>query len=145
MDLWLGKTKTHPNLQSLLLWYLRDRGTITCSACSKELNLLPIIHKFAVSQDIIGWDNFVMGMVSSKLLLIQSTYLLLYKWSSRAERWILGVITQLLQATHSQWIYPCVLVHDHTTGMLILSHKEDLLKEIEHQPTLGQEGLAAED
>jgi hypothetical protein len=29
--------------------------------------------------------------------------------------------------------------------MLILSHKEDLLKVIKHQLTFGQEGLAAED
>jgi hypothetical protein len=75
-DLWLGKNKTHPNLQSLLLQYLCGRETIMCSACSKKLNLPPIIHEFAVSQDIIGWDNLVMGMVSLKLLLVQNTYLL---------------------------------------------------------------------
>jgi hypothetical protein len=145
MDLWLGKNKTHPNPQSLYLWYLRSRGTILCSACSKELNLPPIIHEFAVSQDIIGWGIFVMGMISSKLLPIQSTYLLQCNLSSQAECWISGVITQLLQATHSQWIYCCVLVHDCTTDTLILSYKEDLLKEIKHQLSLGQEGLAAED
>jgi hypothetical protein len=45
----------------------------------------------------------------------------------------------------SQRIYCCVLVHDRTTGTLISSHKEDLLKKIEHQLSLGQEGLAVED
>jgi hypothetical protein len=119
--------------------------TITCSACSKELNLLPTIHEFAVSQDIIGWDNFIMGMVSLKLLPIQSTYLLQCNSFFQEERWILNVITQLLQGTYSQWIYCCVLVHNRTTGMLISAHKEDLLKEIKHQLTLDQEGLAVED
>jgi hypothetical protein len=76
MELWLKKNTTHPDLQLLLLWYLHGRGSITCVACSMELNLPPIIHEFAVSQDIIGWDNFIMGMVSSKLLPIQNTYLL---------------------------------------------------------------------
>ncbi len=47
--------------------------------------------------------------------------------------------------THSQWIYRCVLVHDHTTGTLISSHKAKLLKEIDHQLTLGPEGLSEED
>jgi hypothetical protein len=116
MDLWLGKIKTHPNLQSLLLWYLRSRVTITCSACFEELNLPSIIHEFAVSWDIIGWDNFIMGKVSSKLLPIQSTYLLQCKLSFQGEHWILGAITQLLQATHSQWVYHCVLIHNCTTG-----------------------------
>jgi hypothetical protein len=44
-----------------------------------------------------------------------------------------------------QWIYRCVLVHDRNTGVLILAHKAELLKEIEHQLTLGLEELAEED
>ena len=55
------------------------------------------------------------------------------------------MITQLLQVTHTQWIYRCMLVHDRTTGTMITAHKADLLKEIEHQLTLGPEGLAEED
>jgi hypothetical protein len=91
------------------------------------LNLPNIIQEFAELQDIIGWDNFVMRMVSSKLLPVQSAFLLQCKSFSNASQWILGLITQLLQVTHTQWIYRCVLVHDHTTGMLISAHKEDLL------------------
>jgi hypothetical protein len=145
MEVWLDTNKTRPNLQSLLLWYLQGKDTISCSECMAELNLPPIIQEFALSQDIIRWDNFVMGMVSMKLLPIQSTYLLECSSSYRAECWILGVITQLLQTTHSQWIYQCVLVHDRNTGTLISAHKEDLLREIKHQLTLGSEGLATED
>jgi hypothetical protein len=97
-------------------------------------------------QDIIGWDKFVMGMVSSKLLPIQSDYLLNSKSSSCSTRWISGLITQLLQVTHTQWIYQCVLIHDRTTGTLISAHKEELLKEIEHQQLpLSTESLAKED
>jgi hypothetical protein len=57
----------------------------------------------------------------------------------------LGIITQLLQVTHTQWIYRCILVHNRTTGTLISAHKEDLLKEIKHQLTLGLKSLAEED
>ncbi len=60
-------------------------------------------------------------------------------------RWITGFITQLLQVTHTQWIYRCVPVHDRTTGTLISTHKEDLIKEIEYQLTLGPNTLAEED
>jgi hypothetical protein len=76
MERWLIENKTHPDLQSLLLRYLRGRGSTTCSECSEALNLPHIIQEFAASQDIIGWDGFIMGMVSSKLLPIQSTYFL---------------------------------------------------------------------
>jgi len=37
------------------------------------------------------------------------------------------------------------LVHDQATGTLISAHKEELLKEIEHQLGLGDEGLTEED
>jgi hypothetical protein len=109
------------------------------------LNLPHSFQEFAKSQDVIGWDNFVVGMVSSKLLQIQSLHLTKSNSSFHATRWITGFITQLLQVTHTQWIYQCVLVHDRTTGMLILTHKEDLLKEIEFQPTLDPNTLAEED
>jgi hypothetical protein len=75
MKQWLEGNKTHPDLQSLLLLYLRGRGARSCYECTKELDLPHIIQEFAASQDIIGWDGFIMGMVSSKLLPIQSAYL----------------------------------------------------------------------
>jgi hypothetical protein len=141
----MEKNSTHPNLRSLLLRYLRGRAHLTCSECSKALNLPQIIHEFTELQDIIGWDNFVMGMVSSKLLPIQSAYLCNSKSSSGATQWISGLITQLLQVTHTQWIYQCVLVHNCTTEVLISPHKDELLKEIDHQLSLGPEGLEEED
>jgi hypothetical protein len=86
-----------------------------------------------------------MGMISNKLLAIQSSHFHTSGKSYRATRWITGLITQLLQVAHTQWIYRCMLVHDRTTGVLILAHKAKLLKEIEHQLALGPEGLTEED
>ena len=76
---------------------------------------------------------------------VQSAYLLCCNSLWLALSWIAGLITQLQQVTHSQWIYRCVPVHDQTTGTLISAHKEDLLWEIVHQLTLGPAGLAPED
>jgi hypothetical protein len=118
---------------------------LTCLECLLALNLTYIFHKITESQDVIGWDNFAVGMVSIKLLPIQSSYLIKSISSAHAMRWISGLIMQLLQVTHTQWIYPCVLIHDCTTGTLILAHKEDLPRKIEHQLTLGPDSLAEED
>jgi hypothetical protein len=86
-----------------------------------------------------------MGMTSNKLLAIQSAQFHTAGKSYLATRWITGLITQLLQVMHTQWIYRCMLVHNRTTGTMIMAHKADLLKEIEHKLTLGPEGLAEED
>jgi hypothetical protein len=87
----------------------------------------------------------MMGMLSSKLAAVQSVYLLQHHSTRPVSKWLSGLITQLLQVTHCQWIYRCVLVHDRSTGTLISAHKEEMLKEIEHQLDLGEEGLAEED
>ena len=142
---WMAAQNTHPDLAHLLLGYLRGRGTVMCLECATNLNLSSAYREYATSQDVIGWDGFAMGMVSNKLLPLHSVMAHNSKSSSIATWWISGLITQLLQVTHTQWIYRCVLVHDRTTGMLISMHKEELLKEIKHQLLLGAGGLDKED
>jgi hypothetical protein len=145
IERWMEANHTHPDLLLLLFNYLRGRGSITCLKCSDNLNLPTIFQDYAASQDIIGWDRFVTGMVSSKLLPIQSAALYSCESSPNTVRWITGLITQLLQVTQTQWIYRCVLVHNRTADTLILVHKEDLLKGVKNQLAIGSEGLDEQD
>ncbi len=145
MERWLKSNNTHPDIQNLLLRFLHGRGSISCLDCATALDLPPIMQRLLISQDIIGWDHFVMGMISKQIAKIQSAYLLHSNTLQLASLWIAGLTTQLLQVTHTQWIYRCILVHDRNTGMLFSAHKEYLLKEIEHQLALGPDGLTEED
>ena len=140
-----SRTHPHPDLRSLLLLYTRGRGTVSCLECAVSLDLPPHLHKLARSQDVIGWDNYMMGMLSMQMAAVQSVYILQHYLALPVSKWLSGLITQLLQVTHCQWIYRCVLVHDQATGTLISAHKEELLKEIEHQLVLGDKGLMEED
>jgi hypothetical protein len=110
-----------------------------------NLNLPHIFQDYAASQDVIGWDGFVTGMVSNKLLPIQSAVSHSSRSSSNATRWISGLIPQLLQVKYTQWIYQCILVHDITTGTLISAHKKELLKEVENQLNIGPDELDEQD
>jgi hypothetical protein len=145
VERWMVAHHTHPNLLLLLIQYLRGRGTITCLECSDNLNLPHIFQDYAASQDVIGWDEFVTGMVSNKLLSIQSAVSHSSRSSSNAMRWISGLTTQLLQVAHTQWINRCVLVHDCMTGTLISAHKEELLKEVENQLNISLDRLDEQD
>jgi hypothetical protein len=145
LELWLSLNKTHPDMQSLLLRYTRGRSTVTCLECAISLDLPPIMQNLARSQDIIGWDLYMMGMLSTQMAAVQSVYLLQHQSARPVSKWLSGLITQLLQVTHCQWIYRCVLIHDRSTGTLVLAHKEELMKEIEYQLELGEEGLAEDD
>ena len=57
----------------------------------------------------------------------------------------MGLITQLLQVTHGQWICRCILVHDRTSGTLVNQHKAELLEEIIKQLSMGAESLMKDD
>jgi hypothetical protein len=96
-------------------------------------------------QDKIGWENFIVGMISTKLLGIQDSYLQVRGSAWSSEKWAMGLIMQLLQVTHGQWIYRCILVHNCTTGTLINQHKAKLLEKITKQLLMGVELLMEDD
>ena len=50
-----------------------------------------------------------------------------------------------LEATHGQWLYQCIQVHDRVQGKTATQRKEDLQREIEEQQDQGFDGLLEED
>jgi hypothetical protein len=63
--IWLREGSTDPALATILSEYLLARGSKRLDA----LNLPAAYQRFAYSQELIGWDNFMLGMVSMHLLL----------------------------------------------------------------------------
>ncbi|KAL7522706.1 hypothetical protein ACHAWX_007384 [Stephanocyclus meneghinianus] len=57
----------------------------------------------------------------------------------------MDLITRLLEATHGQWIYRNLTIHDRVSGLLKTHEKEHLLREIETQIDKGAEGLNEHD
>jgi hypothetical protein len=87
----------------------------------------------------------MMGMLLKQMANVQSAHFLQHHYSRPVSKWISGLITLLFQVTHFQWINRCVLIHDRSTGTLVLAHKEELMKEIAHQLEMGAERLAEDD
>jgi hypothetical protein len=140
---WMTENETHPDLVSVISDYAQGREETSCVECAEDLPL--IVREFAILQDKIGWGNFMVGMISTKLLGIQDSYIQVRGSAWLSERWATGLITQLLQVTHGQWIYRCILVHNRTTGTLINQHKAKLLEEITKQLSMGAESLMEDD
>jgi hypothetical protein len=67
VERWMDGENTNPSLARLLLQYLRGRGNTSCLECATDLELPDILREYAASQDVIGWDGFVMGMISHQL------------------------------------------------------------------------------
>ncbi len=136
---WMADNAMHPDVKAVVTAYALGRGHVSCSYCAARY--LTIIQVFALSQDKIGWGNFMMGMISPKLFSIQESHLRLCAPHQSPDKWATGLVTQLLQVTHAQWIYRCLLVHDCTSGTLLTLHKTKLLEEISIQLSMGAENL----
>ena len=51
-----------------------------------------------------------------------------------------GLVTKLLEATHGQWLYRNIHVHDDIAGVEATARKEEIQKFIEDQLEIGEEG-----
>jgi hypothetical protein len=122
---WMAENAMHPDVKAVITAYAIGRGQVSCLNCAADY--LTIIQDFTLSQDKIGWGNLMMGVISSKLISIQESQLQLNTPHQLPERWVIGLITQLLQVTHAQWIYRCLLVHNRTSSTLITLQKTKLL------------------
>ena len=105
-------------------------------------------HRFrclARSQDTIGWRRFMEGMISQEIIDIQADYMHGIESRLALAPWARGLIVKLLEATHGQWLYRNVQVHDSATGTLATKRKEEIQRWIEDQIELGEEGLDEKD
>ncbi len=85
------------------------------------------------------------GMVCQQLREIQATYTSIEGSGVMPEQWTIGVVIKLLEATHGQWLYRCVQVHDRVQGTIAPQRKKELQREIEDEQEQGFDGLLEED
>jgi hypothetical protein len=65
--------------------------------------------------------------------------------ANQSWQWAQGLILKLLKATHGQWLYWNVQIHDTVLGTQVTIRKEAIQKEIKEQMELGETGLLEED
>jgi hypothetical protein len=108
-------------------------------------NTPPQFQALGHLQDIFGWRQFLEGMISKEIVALQQQFYAVNGSQMSLDKWSTGLITQLLEITHGQWLYQYFIVHDPVSGTIATAKKEELLLEIERQGDLGDAGLLEED
>ena len=116
----LGDWLNQENLTDLELayWipkYILMRGDKPFAALGA---MSPRMRALAVSQDKIGWWNFMEGCISTHFYFIQHYHLALSGSILNGADWTKILILKLLHITHSQWIYRNFALHDQRNGYL---------------------------
>jgi hypothetical protein len=143
LESWLKEVETDPNLCNCIVEYTKGRGGVNmldiCLGMDTRYCLM------AQDQDNIEWRRFMEGMICQQLREIQATYTSIEGSRVMPEQWTTGVVVKLLEATHGQWLYHCIQVHDRVQGTLATQCKGELQREIEDQQDQGFDGLLEED
>jgi hypothetical protein len=122
------KSYTKPSLAHAVAHYVFHRGAVKF----RDIPGLPLeLRKLAEEQDLIGWDNFMEGKLSSRFREIQPDYLLETPSMMTAFDWTSHFISHLLHITHGQWIYRNISRHHHIYGLLKSTERRELLREID--------------
>lgn len=125
---WLQQHHTDPELAGVLSAYLYGRGTKTLCSLPR---LTPEIRAFAFSQDLIGWENFMLGMISYHIRSVQYSHLLTTSSLLTVDDWMKQLIGQLLHIVHGQWIYRNISKHHDKIGSIRRADRRLLLLEID--------------
>jgi hypothetical protein len=143
MEAWMEEVDTEPDLLDCIAEYAWARGGRTMEDICTGLG--DDFQRMAWDQDAIGWRRFMEGMICTRMRQIQSQFH--YREGTRINpgRWAKGLILKLLEATHGQWLYRNVQIHDTVAGTQATLRKEEIQREIEEQMEMGTDGLLDED
>ncbi len=78
----------------------------------------------AASQDTNEWRQIMERMNSEEILPFQQDYIKLGKCTLSLEAWAQGLVVRSLEATHGQWLYKNLHVHDMVAGVTAMVCKE---------------------
>mgnify|MGYP000860102907 FL=1 len=89
------------------------------------------MKKLAIEQDLIGWEHFMEGVISKQFYVIQLEHISRTAGHLNGRDWVKKFISQILQITHSQWVYRNVTLHDKAGGSLRKRNMERMKCEAE--------------
>jgi hypothetical protein len=141
LDEWMQKSHTHPSLAHAVSHYIFHCGAVKF----RNTPGLPLeLYKLAEEQDLIGWDNFMEGKLSSRFREVQLDFLLSSPSMMTSFDWTAQFISRLLHLTHGQWIYRNISRHHHIYGLLKSTERRALLREIDQYMRVDPEEVPEE-
>lgn len=102
---WMSKSrsKMEPTMARVLHDYIRLRYSTTMEFLARRGP--PELLEAARMQDRIGWFELMHGKIAIQLVRFQERYCLTNNDGLNGKSWSTGMVRQLLDMSHSQWLY----------------------------------------
>jgi hypothetical protein len=88
------------------------------------------LQEVAESQDLIGWGEFFHGKVSIKIRKIQEAHCIIAGTRINGADWMTQFVRQLVEISHSQWMYRNFTFHHHAKGYLQQRTEQDIRRDV---------------
>ena len=117
LEHWLQKNTTEPGLQRMLVLYLKKHGTVQMSDMLPQLmqgtshQMMNRYTKIAEIQGRMSRDCLTEGRIPSILVQHQHERIESTPNQMTIKRWVEGIIQQLTDVVHRQWVNRNTLVH----------------------------------
>ena len=121
LEKWLKFKQTSPLLLIGIIRYVVGKGAVTYRCVE---NNTPTLRLLSVSQDMLGWNNFMEGKISKRFRMIQQQHYADNDSKFSSHKWSSDLISRLLLMIHKQWIYRNNVVHKRRKDGL--KHKEGM-------------------
>ena len=105
---WLEKERTNPLILKTIIKHLEDlkQDTPTNSPPPE------FVRQAVEEQNNIGWENFTMGIISSRWQVIQARHYKYIKTKKSSKRWTTMLIRKPWEMSWDQWQHCCRILHN---------------------------------
>jgi hypothetical protein len=141
LEAWMQDTDTAPAIQSCFLQTLASRQPTQTFSSLCDHSIL----QAALAQDAIGWLHTTEGKISHQWHTIQAAHYISLNSTLCPRKWAAGLVTNLLNVTHAQWIHRNSILHERNEDGLKLKEGQELTVAIHTQFALGLDDLHPRD
>ncbi len=119
LNRWMKRrNQTDPELAFWINEYLLHRGQEQMTNLATLHPMSPVFWEVAEIQDEIGWCKFLQGKVSTKIQKLQGAHCILAGTNINGHDWMKHFIQQLVEISHTQWLYPNFTLQHYAKGYL---------------------------
>ena len=116
LEAWLDEANTHPDLSHCLMAALQAASPVSHFVDNGANSVRDPAHE----QDVIGWHNLLEGCISKLWHDKQCKHCMRQHSARSADCWAQGLVSNLLEISHSMWTKHNEMLHEkHANGLLL--------------------------
>jgi hypothetical protein len=145
LSAWMASADTDPSIAAYFSSVLSCRSFLPEDEEHNDQWMPDEMIPAMEEQTAIGWDNLLLGLLSTRWMQLQHQHLQSKHSRKSPERWAIDMTYKLLQISHKLWTTRNGILHEQNEQGLLLADGQMLTEAITERHRCGKAALLAED